>query len=499
MRNTDRNIASDLRRLREQVPEPTEEQNERIMKGIATGLERQGRADVTAGTRRHARQPFHWGPWLAGAAAVLIILVGSWAWQANRPGDGKQQSGQGKITRPGPAQPTQLPGGGPIHMVSANTGFAVAPNGNVLRTADAGNTWMPIFSFGRLSGAQLNNQTSSIDPRINDAVQLYAESSNNLWITAPVKQNRQLEVLRSTDGGETVQRVSTITPKVPKSALDKGTPDAIAYAEVVAGQPQFVNANDGTVLISWMGALGMMGRSLYHTIDGGRSWHLVNQDIDKVFSNGSRVQWVTDLSFRTPQDGWMTARMFPAALSSGSSPVWLPFQYTTDGGKTWSSVKLPLPAGYGDRVFGATYGPQFFGQKRENGVLLAGVSSPKQHVLVFTTSNGGKTWTMTSGFPSDISGLTRMSGNTSGSTPTFDLFDMRHWFVTSTDGKTLYFTDDGGEKWQTVHPNISLKGAKLDFVTTMSGLAETSQGVWRTTDGGRIWTVASGWNGTGSQ
>jgi photosystem II stability/assembly factor-like uncharacterized protein len=122
--------------------------------------------------------------------------------------------------------------------------------------------------------------------------------------------------------------------------------------------------------------------------------------------------------------------------------------------------------------------PVFFSESA--GVLPAGLhSADKESTVLYTTSDGGKTWTASA--PVESQGLAAVAS----------LKDAFVW----DGGASLYATHDGGATWTTVTPNLSLADslAQLQFVDASTGFAAAAgaDGVsrlYRTSDGGATWT-----------
>lgn len=109
--------------------------------------------------------------------------------------------------------------------------------------------------------------------------------------------------------------------------------------------------------------------TLFATSDGGATWLPV---ADAPFTDNFSIL------FTSPADGW--------ALNNGGSAGSDDLLRTTDGGVSWESAPgLPSSDLY--------QAPAFFGT--QDGVMLGrpGTSGPAQPPVVFTTDDGGMTWT----------------------------------------------------------------------------------------------------------
>lgn len=508
-RDLDRNLEADLNLLRRQPEfQPTHEQLTRIESGIAAGLRDFGEARRDPGDDSMNHSPAihgkngsadhrlrrayrnRWTNTSAAVAAVLIVGAGAWVWTTHRAASGPQTTTAHHPTtvNPTPQPPVSqapLPGGpGPLRMFSTQQGWAIAPDGDALYTTDGGQTWH--------EGIQLSGSSDAPKPGFNVNVPSangFFLSTKTFWIAVPAADGKSLHIWRSSDGGNLSEIDQVNPPSSAQQSLATGSPDAVAYAQVVSGTPDFVNAKDGWVLMSWMGAEGMMGRSLHATTDGGRHWTTVSGNLWSPWTAaGENVSWITGVNFQNTVDGWLTAIINPGTTVL---PASLPLMHTTDGGKTWTPVTLALPTNLSKNgVLGATYAPKFFGPSHQNGVLLAGIAGPHPTVVPFVTHDAGAHWQATKGFAASIAGLTSFSRNSSAqSHVTFSILNMNDWSVLSSDGRTLYRTTDGGTNWAEVHPNIDLKGATLEFVSQKDGFALAQGQLWETTDGGTTWTA----------
>ncbi|QSO45671.1 WD40/YVTN/BNR-like repeat-containing protein [Alicyclobacillus mengziensis] len=119
----------------------------------------------------------------------------------------------------------------------------------------------------------------------------------------------------------------------------------------------------------------------------------------------------------------------------------------------------------------------FFNQ--QDGVLPTWVDTNPGTFLVFCTSDGGNTWKPTTAITRDVQGVESQNWSFPSST---------NWFVT--DDKRLFVTNNSGQTWNIITPNISLQNvSELEFTSSTNGWALMKKGVlYHTTDGGHIWT-----------
>jgi len=153
----------------------------------------------------------------------------------------------------------------------------------------------------------------------------------------------------------------------------------------------FADASHGFLMSTSGPAAGLMGKALYRTVDGGKTFSLVG-DIEMGGVNG----YPTGMAFSTPQTGFVTCE------DHGQSAI--PMFKTTDGGTTWHPAPLPAPSVckdliYQDGYYGSAYPPVFFGEQKKDGValvifLLHNGNNVTQFSQFYRTSNGGSTWTL---------------------------------------------------------------------------------------------------------
>lgn len=222
---------------------------------------------------------------------------------------------------------------------------------------------------------------------------------------------------------------------------------------------------------------------LLATTDGGQTWN----------SGGQVPIYLASFEFLTPQEGWVFGY-------EGEPSASLPFFHTTDAGRTWTAGKLPLPS---DLAGSIIEGRSDLGPTAEGGSLrytlvdapdpLAFNTPPASQVIVWTTSDGGATWSLTS------------STSVSGSQPVLvgpaaSLNSSKHFVVVKPDGSlsapdsmpsqpaqafpttALAFAD--GEAWVTMFDHGPITGQSA-ICTTKGCLGPLV--LYGTSDGGRTW------------
>jgi photosystem II stability/assembly factor-like uncharacterized protein len=170
---------------------------------------------------------------------------------------------------------------------------------------------------------------------------------------------------------------------------------------------------------------------------------------------------------------------------------------TTDLGKTWHDLKLPLPEVYHDFLC-VPLQPVFFDE--QNSVLAVRVFGTKPDgayengdLLFYRSHDGGANWSFQ---PGTISVRQPLYGNA------FSFVSSQDFIVAN--GSNIHVSRDGAKTWQIISPNVWFGGnshrdiVQMDFVDANHGwlvLSDHNQFhlygnfiLYRTTDGGKIWT-----------
>jgi photosystem II stability/assembly factor-like uncharacterized protein len=161
---------------------------------------------------------------------------------------------------------------------------------------------------------------------------------------------------------------------------------------------------------------------------------------------------------------------------------------STNLGKNWKDLKLPLPAKeFSDHLI-APLKPFFFNETDGTlPVLMAKNDANEQLVgtlAFYATKDNGKSWTVR---PGRVDGL--------GVSPVIDFVSDQDVFVSC--GDNLCVTHDGAKTWETLEPDNFISGAggesveQLHFIDLNMGFAiattNDNTALLRTSDGGLTW------------
>lgn len=173
--------------------------------------------------------------------------------------------------------------------------------------------------------------------------------------------------------------VATVTEAVHRMeqpTVNQGAPE---YTKV------FANKADGWILAGGEPGAGQEAFYLFHTIDGGKTWSLERYTSPTGCPSQSRSctfiagdGW-TGMAFWSREDGIIVNASFLVAQAI--------IIRTRDGGRTWTTQTIPLPAS-------ATGGKL----RNRRGVLTLALNQPGGHPPVtLVSTNGGTSWSNADG------------------------------------------------------------------------------------------------------
>jgi photosystem II stability/assembly factor-like uncharacterized protein len=261
-----------------------------------------------------------------------------------------------------------------ITAVDSKTGWALTSNDQIFRTGDGGATWTDVSIFqAPLPG----------DPLPTVGTCFFDEQTAFVATNAGTDNHPQIVVYRTSDKGSTWDSTNILT------ALDWERND-IGGVKI-----SFADASNGYLMITGTPGAGQMAKSLYRTVDGGKTFSFVGDITGMTDATGSLtgvVGYPTGMTFSTPETGFVTC--------SYSAYTYVLMFKTTDSGLTWKLWSLPVPAAYeslspSNDYYADAYPPLFFGEQKKNGVVMLDFVQDGKHVMQsYRTTDGGSAWTL---------------------------------------------------------------------------------------------------------
>ncbi len=370
---------------------------------------------------------------------------------------GAQVSGPSDSTSPSSTAQLSL---SVIRMMDPTDGWGIQwtqTAGYLYRTADGGRTWTKV---SLPSGDQLPAGGFSFNPVAGPA-----GPGNELWAGTSKQGTSDVILYHTTDGGATWQTTTVAT------GYTNGIP-------VHPGAVSFVDAVHGWLMVSPEHGMNSEPGELLATNDGGKTWTEVTHD----GPNPGDMPFGGSILFTSTTDGWL--------VGSQTSTTQDYLYRTTDGGKTWNKVDLPVPASIPGGWVNRIELPKVFGTAGtgKETVLPVNFGKPNAGVIfggAYVSDDGGSSWRFAGGLIPDFV------------VPTF--LTARDGFAATSKG--LFATSDGGATWNLVNSpklaeltagNFSL--ASTTFVTPKVGwillqLSNQTSQLLETQDGGQTWAV----------
>ena len=390
---------------------------------------------------------------------------------------------------PAPA-PAPLPILDGLHMFGPSDGWAIPTLGGepMLVTRDGGALWAPAGPSGSNVTAMPNRQGTNPDPSTISqgapgatlAVHACAGlACRLLWTEAWTRVSGpwpSLDLFQSANGARSWVNLHQRGLPAP--------PETVSMQQLWESNPflSFPTPMDGWAL--WYAGTPDVEDLIFHSASGGRQWAKVGLLTMTRGLEGSPppAGVPARLFFATPTNGWFVGTSYGFA--------WL--YATSDGGHTWSNVRLPIPASYAGYLV-TTDVPRF--SSPADGVLpvtfteqVLDPSAPGGQrtlaaVLLYVTRDGGRTWTPTK--PVQASA-------TSGAPLWAAIGTGQAWVISGS--QVIQETVNGGRSWQAVPADTSLaRAALLNVVPPDLGwVAEYRQNatvLLHTADSGRHWTT----------
>jgi len=350
------------------------------------------------------------------------------------------------------------------------------------------------------TGWGLDYPANPADPSAN-ARTLLARTTDGARTWADVTPAAARPLLATPNAGEVLDAVSpdraylAVTGSAQESAMAVGT--TVVFGTADGGRTwnesarlrapgmvtllTFAGAEDGWLVLDEGAAMGHNAVRMYRTTDGGRHWALTAATQPLTSATGGGIPVLCDkagVTFATPAAGWLTS-----VCTVGLRGELL---VSRDGGVTWATQPLPLPAGICGDAGCTLTGPQF---TEGTGFLTVGVAAGTPSLL--TTRNLGQSWTAL------------LLPAHAGWYPRITFFGPSEGVLVSAGsqgalGGVFYTTSDGGQTWRPVPQGMHFTqlGAAIDFVSPRTGFAWIQGGdvtggsapdIYETTDSGRTW------------
>ena len=190
--------------------------------------------------------------------------------------------------------------------------------------------------------------------------------------------------------------------------------------------------------------------SLYRTADGGRSWHVIDENLPDIGA----------VTFVDSRRGWLAGgRLF----------------HTGDGGRHWTRVPLAAPPGFRGRLL-LLSSVRFFGRAG----IVAGEYYGRRHVIGFyRTTNAGRSWHLLASLPGSEPYIYPQFTVSAVSAETV-------WLLTAGARPAANVTVDGGHHW-TRH-GLAYRLYAPTAINARVAVASDFRGKPKITrDGGRTW------------
>jgi len=241
----------------------------------------------------------------------------------------------------------------------------------------------------------------------------------------------------------TIQQRETFVGVTPSPAVRSATatpPIHIAPTEITA--PVGINVLEIAMIDGGTGwgigqVPGETDKMVLRTVDGANNWKNVTppEAIYEYAEQEFDISWC----FRDASHAWLIFHTPDGALNDPDPKIW----YTEDGGQTWTGTELPAD-GYAIEFF---TDPQIGFLDTQTGWIFAriGRNESREYVGVYTTHDGGKTWspkvTSDSG---NLSSVGKKNGTVFRDT-------LEGWISSSNTAEDpdmiLWHTVDGGNTW----------------------------------------------------
>lgn len=354
-----------------------------------------------------------------------------------------------------------------IHMLDAKNGWMAITEGKgfqVLHTTDGGRRWKDV--------------TPQPFPYRHWDCEF--PKANMAWVSFYEKNKTCL--LLTTNAGKSWE------PWQPLGAFDNSTDNYFLGGE--RDDCRFFNPNDGQVIM-FDGGTCQAEYTFFETHDGGLSWNFA-----PFFQRSSSTHGTIQIG---DCDGSATSYYPPGTVVIAQGDLMdetpkgiVRLSLTSDAGKAWRDVTMPLPAQFQDRLVESSP-PYFFDASN----ALMAVSAMRDAtngfvdpmLVMYATRDGGNTW-------SARPGIFSVKGFSYGDC---DYVTLKDIYLKSDAG--LYATHDGAKSWQMARVNAAFESiGQVDFTDAAHGwLVVFNEDprynrdyypfhLYRTSNGGKSWS-----------
>jgi WD40 repeat protein len=252
----------------------------------------------------------------------------------------------------------------------------------------------------------------------------------------------------------------------------------VLLAEYSTTALEFIDRENGWLLVNTFLGAGSYGADLFRTIDGGQQWVRI---MDEVYL--WKDHWISGylggLHFLDSRHGIIT--------STHGSTTGVTVSWSDDGGRLWREIEIPAPPDYPDYLIDLgckTDEPRRIGPS--SGMFL--LSCPEGDTdFIYSTQDGGKTWAIHPlPIPFDDFSIQLLQPDL--------IFVLGWWYsdkpdVLGREGANLFVSRNGGIYWE---PIATLDWAgQLAFLDQNSGWIivedEERSLLMHTVDGGQSW------------
>lgn len=233
-----------------------------------------------------------------------------------------------------------------------------------------------------------------------------------------------------------------------------------------SGSLHFVDEANGWMMADLGVGAGSMAISIFQTTDSGKTWN-------RVYTNDPNI---ADAGVTLPLSG-LKSVLLPLDMQTAwvGGVVYAPGEMylfrSRDGGVTWLQINVVLPEGAGESEV-SVQGIQFISETE--GLLALRLTSQIPQTVIYTTKDGGVTWSL---LPVRFEGYGLLQ------TPSAN--EMIFY-----GNDQFYVTKDAGNTIEEVQPDIAFGETILDmsFANSQTGWVVTyDQILYKTTDGGATW------------